>query len=233
MRRLLVIFAFFICAAPAYAQPAASQKISRRHFRVVSADNDTYEWSELVYSGDVGGIVSLWRGSSGELLVFRESEVYVRGTMNFSVSDPARKLFIQGVLHLPYAGKTPAEAKKALTAVPAEAYEVSPFTMAAGSYHTTAPYEHWHADEGASKRAEFRQHLQDAALRMVKKNMITAAGLGNIAAGAVCGAILDILNEGAAESACRHDRRVQPEMSGPDCDFDAKFGYPCSPLPPG
>src|SRR5258708_404714 len=150
MKQTGILLILLCVALPILPQSPPRERVMRQHRRVTLANKDVFEWSELVYSGEVDGVVSLWRAPSGEMLIFRQSDVYKKGTMNFSVSDPSRHIFVQAVVHLPYGGTSAVEAKRALQDVPPSAYASAPLSLAIRGYHSSARLEAWHLAYGAS-----------------------------------------------------------------------------------
>jgi len=224
MTRSLVMAAVLLAASGSYGADHGSVNVLRVHWRGTDGAGRVYEWSDLFFSGDVDGFVTLWRGPSGDMFVFRQSDVYSKRLTSFGATNVKTKEYIRGGYRLPYDGTTPAEAKANLHRLPAEAFETVSFTVATNHFRSTLPIKHWHLPQGKAKRDGLRQHTSPAFIRALRENLVTATSFGSPAGDVACVFLLDIA---ADDAECHRDQSLKRELGPPDCEFDAQFGYPC------
>lgn len=224
MRRSVLVAALFLSAHLTHGADRATTKLMRVHWRGVDAAGLVYEWSDLIFSGDVDGFVTLWRGPSGEMFIFRQSDVYSKRVTSYSISNVKTKEYIRGGYKLPYDGATPAQAKANLDKLPQQAYKGVAFTVATNHFRATLPIEHWHLAPGKTKRDELRRSIALPFIQTLRENLTTATSFGSPAGQVACVFLLDVVAEDAV---CRRDQTLKREVLATDCAFDAQFGYPC------
>src|SRR5438034_2945564 len=105
MRRSLAMAVLLLAASGSYGADRGSVvNVLRVHWRGTDGSGRVYEWSDLFFSGDVDGFVTLWRGPSGDMFVFRQSAVYSKRLTSLGATNLKTKEYIRGGYRLRYDG---------------------------------------------------------------------------------------------------------------------------------
>jgi hypothetical protein len=226
MKTSILLSAWLLAAQISYGGDGGSAaKLLRLHWRGYNCAGQVYEWSDLFFSGTVDGVVTLWKSPAGDMLIFRQSDLYSKRVTSFGASNVKTHDYIRGGYRLAYEGATPDDARANLEKLPPAAYKGVSFTVATNHFRASLPLEHWHTPAGKATRNALRERTSAAFIRNLRQELTNAALFGSPAGHLACEFFLDIV---ADDATCQRDQTLKRELETANCDFDAQFGYPAA-----